>query len=261
MSRIAFVAFALLIVSLHAQAAAIPGQGTWETTLQPRDADPDTAGIEAYYDTALNITWLANANLADTNTFGLPGILSDGSMDWVKAKQWIAALNAANYLGASNWRMPTVTDLGSSGCNFSYAGTDCGYNVNPVTSEMAHMFYITLGNAGLYDVNGQPTGCSGSPPYCLTNTGPFANIQTIATGGVGDAEYWSGTQYRPPMNAEAWNFMFGTGRQNHNDQFAPLYVWAVRSEDIALVPLPPAALLFGGALAALAAIRRRAAAA
>ena len=44
-----------------AQAAAVPGQGTWETTLKARDINGDHV-IDAYYDTALNITWLANWN-------------------------------------------------------------------------------------------------------------------------------------------------------------------------------------------------------
>jgi len=41
------------------------------------------------------------------------------------------------YLGFNEWRLPTVTDLGNDGCSFAYTGTDCGYNVNLATSEMA----------------------------------------------------------------------------------------------------------------------------
>ncbi|NNL07431.1 MAG: hypothetical protein HKO86_06880, partial [Gammaproteobacteria bacterium] len=47
-----------------AQALGIPGQGTWETTLLARDLDGDTSTIEAYFDVALGISWLANANAA-----------------------------------------------------------------------------------------------------------------------------------------------------------------------------------------------------
>lgn len=39
-----------------AQAAPIPGQGTWETTLQGRDLDGNFGSFEAYYDTVLDIT-------------------------------------------------------------------------------------------------------------------------------------------------------------------------------------------------------------
>lgn len=47
-----------------AQALGVPGQGTWETTLQPRDLDGNAAnGPEAFYDTVLDITWLRDANV------------------------------------------------------------------------------------------------------------------------------------------------------------------------------------------------------
>ncbi|WKZ11135.1 MAG: DUF1566 domain-containing protein [Gammaproteobacteria bacterium] len=71
------------------------------------------AGGQAYYDDVLNITWLANANLADTNAFGVTGINANGTMTWAKANEWIAAMNTAAYLGISNWRLPTVVDTGT----------------------------------------------------------------------------------------------------------------------------------------------------
>jgi hypothetical protein len=43
------------------------------------------ASGQAYYDTVLNITWIADANLADTNAFGVTGINANGSMTWAKA--------------------------------------------------------------------------------------------------------------------------------------------------------------------------------
>lgn len=51
------------------------------------------------YDTELGISWLADANLAVTNAFGVTGINANGSMDWSTAQSWIAAMNTANYLG------------------------------------------------------------------------------------------------------------------------------------------------------------------
>ena len=45
-----------LILSSSTHAMGISGQGTWETTLESRDLDGNVATIEAYYDTALNIT-------------------------------------------------------------------------------------------------------------------------------------------------------------------------------------------------------------
>ena len=58
-----------LLIANSAWAAPIIGQGTWETTLQARDLDGDLTTTEAFYDTTLNITWLADAALSKTETF------------------------------------------------------------------------------------------------------------------------------------------------------------------------------------------------
>jgi hypothetical protein len=204
---------------------------------------------QAYYDDVLDITWIADANLADTTTFGVVGINANGTMTWAKANEWIAAMNTAAYLGKSDWRLPTVTDTGTAGCNFAYTGTDCGYNVDLATGEMAHMYYSTLGNTGYYNTSGTLTGCSGTSPYCLTNDGPFSNLQP--------SYYWSGTEYAP-STSNAWYFRFRYGFQHYSIKTNGLYAWAVRPGDIAPVPVPGAVWLFGGALTLLGAVRRRA---
>ena len=103
--------------------------GSASATLQTRLSG------QAYYDTALNITWLADANLAGSNTFGVSGIGSTpsdlGYMGWNTANSWIAAMNSASYLGISTWRLPKMIDINNDGClnNNAFIGTDCGYNV------------------------------------------------------------------------------------------------------------------------------------
>ena len=154
-----------------ANAVAVNGQGTWETTLQGRDLDGNLSTAEAYYDTSLNITWLANANVA-------------GLMNWADANAWAAGLNINSITG---WRLPTVTDTGTSGCNFAYTGTDCGFNVAP-TGEMAHMFYVTLGDKAYYNTS----GVGPQAGWGLTNTGLFSNVYFGA--------YWSATEYAPSTN-------------------------------------------------------------
>jgi hypothetical protein len=47
-----------------------------------------------------------------------------------------------------------IMDVGNDGCNFDYVGTDCGYNVDTSKSELASMFYDTLGNLGYSDTSG-----------------------------------------------------------------------------------------------------------
>lgn len=216
---------------------------------------------QAYYDTVLDISWLADANLAASNTFGITGINVDGTMSWPKANEWIAAMNVANYLGLNDWRLPVIIDTGTPACNFAYTGTDCGYNVQtkstPVSayqtgqtvySEMAHLYYSTLGNVGYSDTSGNPTGgaCTIAANHCLTRTGPFSNLQPDV--------YWSGT-VSATIPVDAWLFNFGYGGQALSLQGSPFYAWAVRNGDV--IPVPAAMWLFGSALGVLGVARRR----
>ena len=171
----------LILASLGAQAAL----------LGRLPATPGGTDYQAYYDDSQDITWLADGNLAATHAFGVSGmgISTSGpaTMTWNLAHEWIAAMNAANYLGVSDWRLPAAVDtdgpdpdeLGNDGCNYAYTGTDCGYNMDPASGELAHLYYVTLGNIGAYDVNGVHQDCDTglpAPPACLTNVGPFSNF-------------------------------------------------------------------------------------
>jgi hypothetical protein len=103
-------------------------------------------GGAAYYDDVLDITWLADANLAASNTFGLTQsarlfpaageVGSTGRMNWDTANAWIAGMNAADHLGFDDWRLPSA---------FNQDGTGpCGaFNCN--SSEMGYMFYDNFG--------------------------------------------------------------------------------------------------------------------
>jgi hypothetical protein len=215
------------------------------------------AGGQAHYDTDTNLTWVADANLACTQGYPLatPGSCGPsgvgglgGRMDWATAVGWAASLNTQNgglgYLGISDWRLPTVIDTGASGCDFGYSGTDCGYNVNLSSGEMAHLFYSTLGNIGRYDTAGGFSGCSVPfypSPGCLASTGPFSNLQP--------RDYWTGMEYA--LSADrAWLFYFHVGYQDYgikaNDDY---YAWAVHDGDpFAVVTIPPTLLLFGSSL-------------
>jgi hypothetical protein len=221
----------------QAHAAGVSGQGTWQTTLQGRDLDGNTAnGFEAYYDTALDITWLADANYAKTS-----GYESDGYMTWDAAQTWVSQLNIN---GTTGWRLPTLVDTGASGCDWSYSGTDCGYNVDTSTSELAHLYYVTLGNKGYYDASGNY-----DPSWGLSNTGPFSNVQSY--------DYWSGVEYAPGTGS-AWYFGTYDGTQNGSAEDDEFSAWAVRPGDVAAVPEPQAyALLLAGLAVAGVALRRR----
>lgn len=221
-------------------AAPVNGQGTWETTLQGRDLDGNTGnGFEAFYDTALNITWLADANFAQTSGFD-----DDGYMNWDTAMSWAASLNVN---GITGWRLPDLVDVGLPGCDgdSNFSGPNCSYNVSTSTSELAHMYHLTLDNKAYYDTsgNGPQSG------WGLTNTGPFKNIQS--------SFYWTGVEYDSPQTEAAWFFGTYDGLQGGDGKIYELNAWAVHDGDIAPVPEPTTCALTLAGLTALLAVRRR----
>jgi hypothetical protein len=208
---------------------------------------PGGTDYQAYYDDVLDITWMADANLAATNDFGVAGIYADGRMNWFTAQSWIGAMNAANFLGTSTWRLPII-DTGFSGCHYAYTGTNCGFNVD-LGSEMAHMYHSTLGNVSYYDTSGSPTSCGGGTISCLTNTGPFSNLRR--------SSYWSGTTY---AGSWAWYFIIGDGYQMNDGgkEGSVFRAWAVSDGDmLAPVPVPGAMWLFGSALGVMGWMRSK----
>ncbi len=114
--------FRLLLVAL----SLLPGLA--EAALIGRlPATPGGTHYRAYYDDVLKITWLGDANLAASNRFGVGGIGSNGAMNWDTAKLWVAAMNVANYLGFSDWRLPTLSPV-SGGATFA-----TGFSNNGIT--------------------------------------------------------------------------------------------------------------------------------
>jgi putative intracellular protease/amidase len=90
----------------NAQALAVAGQGTWETTLLGRDiygnavTQRDSNGLDSsavfLYDTVLDVTWLRDANYAN------------GTMRWDAANTWASNLTVGEDDG---WRLPALATL------------------------------------------------------------------------------------------------------------------------------------------------------
>lgn len=196
------------------------------------------------YDTDLNVTWLQDANYAFTTGYST-ALNGSGvrTMTWTQSTTWAANLSyydSVRGLTWDDWRLPSTSDVGNDGCNYSgTGGTDCGAAVAPGTSEMAHLFYVELGNLSYYWAPG--TNSSFDPGNLsrfgdrLINRGPFTNFQAAAPSSFAEYEwnlpYWS-SQYRNDSNG-AWYFNFGGGSQSYNGGEIGYFAMAVRDGDVA----------------------------
>jgi hypothetical protein len=202
------------------------------------------------YDTDQNLTWLQDANYAKTS-----GYDADGKMNWANSMTWASNLVFGGY---DDWRLAGITDTGTSGCNYSTNGTDCGYNVDTANSELAYMYHVNLGLESYYNENGSydPTfGIFGNGTYGGQNdVGLIDNLQSYV--------YWSGTEYAPYTN-DAWFFSTDGGYQDDLNKGVEFYAWAVRSGDVAAqtqgttVPEPGVLALMALGLVGMTAARWR----
>ena len=151
---------------------AIPAQAA----LIDRGPFPDGFGgmVNLIYDDDRNITWLGDANFAQTSGFD-----ADGLITWTTATTvWAPSLTVD---GFTDWRLPSAFNQDGSG--------PCGPAFNCMGSEMGHLFYDELGGTAVSSIL-----ASGDPDLAL-----FSNIQADV--------YWSGTEFAPdPRNA--WFFGF-----------------------------------------------------
>jgi uncharacterized protein (TIGR03437 family) len=155
------------------------------------------------YDTVNGINWLANADLAATNRFGLPACTASGaqpcvnpsgSMNYTSATAWVQAMNAANYLGHNNWQLPTTpltdSNCGKTGPNGASFGFGC----------------TAAALASLYNALGFKSPNT-AVPIPNNTVGPFSNFQPYL--------YWSGTA-GASANEGNETFSFATGWQGAN---------------------------------------------
>jgi len=179
----------------------------------------------AVYDTDLNVTWLTNLNLPMTNSFGVAGITSTG-MTWQTAQNWIAAMNAANYLGFSTWRLPTTTQQDFT-CTSQDPVNHIGSGFNCTGSELGHLFYSELGGQNSKMLSG-----THNANYSL-----FQNVQ--------DGTYWSDTTLATDTFS-AWTFSFLNGSEAPAVKAGNLFfALAVLSGDVSSPKVLPQ-FAFGG---------------
>lgn len=215
------------------------------------------------YDDVLDVTWLADANYARTS-----GYDADGAMNWQDALTWAENLSyydSVRGVTYDDWRLPFVRDGGLAYNDFAYSGTDRGYNVRTVGedgtvySELAHMYFNNLGFKSYYSPVGayqSDSGIFGDGAYHsreerdgLGPNGAIINLQAYV--------YWSSTVHALYPYYGAWDFNADGGIQGTDAQYLEFRAWAVRPGDVAVVPEPSPAILFGAGFAGLALMRRR----
>jgi hypothetical protein len=184
------------------------------------------------YDTVLNITWLQDANYANTSGYDPGGFYTNGRMNWTDAKTWAQNLI---YGGYDDWRLPTALNTDGNG--------PCG-GVWCSNSELGHMFYNNMGASSGQSIH------SGSNS---ANLALFANVAPYPPGVNGI--YWSST---PVSGSVAWVFNTYGGVQGTFTKSFNFYAWAVRDGDVASpVPLPATVWLLLSGLGGLARLGRR----
>lgn len=175
------------------------------------------------YDSALKITWLQDANYAQTS-----GYDADGKMTWADANAWASQLV---YQGYSDWRLTSVGNAPASG----YIST----------TELGHMFYNNLGNSAGTSILGNVSFTDATPGG---GTVSFLNVQSLI--------YWNAEAY-VPIATSAWAFDANTGFQGFGNKPNVWSSWAVRGGDVSSVPVPSALWLLGSGLLGLFSVVRR----
>ena len=184
-------------------------------------------GGQAYYDDVSDLTWLADANYAQTS-----GYDADGLMDWSTANSWAAGLDMA---GVTGWRLADTLQPDAS-CDTQTGSYSNGANCTG--SEMGNLFYNVLGGVAINSITAVNN----------TNYDLFSNVQS--------SNYWSATEYAPDTSL-GWSFLMNLGLQLTSDKTNNHYAWAVQSGDVSAVPVPAAVWLFGSGLLGLIGVARR----
>lgn len=200
------------------------------------DAALINRGSGLIYDDVLDITWMQDANYSITS-----GASASGFYNFAEASNWVDNLVFSGY---DDWRLPTINPLNGTNFDFGFSfdgSTDRGFNQDPSTNELGHMFANNLGNTSYFSAAGVPLQ-AGSETFKSSfidgETGALFNISDIAIN------YWTGVVDDPIFNA-AWGFNFqtfggvATGESQLLSKQSQLNVWAVRDGDVKSVITPP----------------------
>lgn len=199
--------------------------GSAQATLVGRDLG-GTAEFDAYYDTELNISWLA-----DTHALGIVTSLAQGR----------AAVGMLDVFGVAGWRLPKVTPINAAftfdpNIDVTYNGSfEQGFDITDPGGEISHLYYVTLGNKGYFNTGGVPQSDFG-----WANAGPFLNIPINLGDPSGPNEVYI---YDTVYNGLDFAFYTLTGAQGFVGLDTGGRPWAVHDGDVGEIPEPSKTLL------------------
>lgn len=199
------------------------------------------------YDSTLNVTWLQDANYQ--HTYDWPsGSYNVMPTTWSQATAWAAQLD---YNGITGWRLPSARLMSTGNICYANDGT-CDIGYNNTTSELGSL-YVELGNTP--GINKAGVAQPFSPlisTFIDAGTGKTDSFLHLEDGVYLEAE-------APPGNSgSVWEFFLNeSGYQGYGPNSGPADAWAVHDGDVAAVPIPATAWLFGSSLIGLASTARR----
>jgi hypothetical protein len=186
------------------------------------------------YDADRDITWLADANYAALDDFGVPDIAQTGAMRHPTAEKWVAAMNAAGFLGSDRWQLPRSPEEDET-CSAKVKEADCtgtrkecavpkfGYNCQ--NSDLGGLYHGYLGLSRGTPVVKAPDTLKPADP---TKPPLFRNVEPYLYWSChmhsDDKRHCSTNPDHPAANF-GWSFSFGNGFQGTTLGMNELYVW------------------------------------
>lgn len=177
------------------------------------------SGLEGktVYDPKADVTWLANANLAATETFGVPEIAPTGAMSHASAEKWILAMNRAEggkgYLGQKRWQLPPTVASDPTCSQKDTFGFGC--TGSPLGSLYTHVLGLSRGEPVVKAPD--------------TTVGPFVDLEPNLYWSCHAADDGRGcsSDEELPARLFGWSFSFGNGFQGTTMYANELYVTVV----------------------------------
>ena len=197
-------------------------------------------------DNVTGLEWVQGGNLMVSRDpeFDTDGTAGDGAVTWQHALDYIALLNADEYLGYSDWRLPTIEEISTivdagtfhpaidpvfnAGLFFYWSSTACVYN--PGTAWGVHFFngYVSI------DIKGNNAFVR------AVRGGPYVSADTFVVNGDGTVtdtdsglmwqqcnygQAWIGTECTGSEDTRTWDQAFASVQELNDTHYLGYDDW------------------------------------